>query len=93
MHRSHSLTAVAAVAALLSLGPELGSRRVRGEEPRNPPAGTIDQAGPRKLALLVGISQYERAKDPPRQPPDWWNLHCQSDVDWLILLFRGLDSL
>ena len=83
MHRSHGLIVVAAVAALLSLGPGLGSSRIRGEEPRNPPAGTIDQAGPRKLALLVGISQYERAKDPPQQPPDWWNLHCQNDVDLL----------
>lgn len=83
MHPSHNLIAVTAIAALLSLDPGLGSSRIRGEEPRNPPAGTIDQAGPRKLALLVGISQYERAKNPPRQPPDWWNLHCQSDVDWL----------
>ena len=58
MHRSHGLIAVAAIAALLSLGPGLGSSRTREEEPRNPPAGTIDQAGPRKLALLVGISQY-----------------------------------
>ncbi len=88
MHRSHGLIVVAAVAALLCLGPGQESSRIRGEEPRNPPAGTIDQAGPRKLALLVGISQYERAKDPPRQPPDWWNLHCQSNVDWLKKALR-----
>src|SRR5512135_907317 len=88
MHSSHGLIVVTAVAAVLCLDPGLGSSRIRGEEPRNPPAGTSDQAGPRKLALLVGISQYERAKDPPRQPPDWWNLHCQSDLDWLKQALR-----
>ena len=69
MHRSHGLIVVAAVAALLSLDPGLGSSRIRGEEPRNPPAGTIDQASPRKLALLVGISQVPARRirrDSPR---------------------------
>jgi hypothetical protein len=40
---------------------------------------------PRKLALLVAISQYERPQLYPgnvsRQPPDWWNLNCRNDVD------------
>ncbi|MDQ2686729.1 MAG: caspase family protein [Armatimonadota bacterium] len=35
------------------------------------------QTGHRKLALLVGISTYERGK---QQPPDWWNLDCENDV-------------
>lgn len=34
-------------------------------------------AAHRKLALLVGISTYERGK---QQPPDWWNLDCEPDV-------------
>ena len=50
-------------------------------EPEPRPA---DQPG-RRLALLVGISQYERLEDgkPSRQPPDWWNLNCRNDVDRL----------
>ena len=83
MHCLHGRIVATAVAALITLGPGLGSSRIRGEEPRNPQSGTIRQAGPLRLALLVGISQYERAKNPPQQPPDWWNLHCQSDVDLL----------
>ena len=65
------------------LGPGTGIEPNPGGRAPNPQSGTINEAGPRKLALLVGISQYERAKDPPQQPPDWWNLHCQSDVDIL----------
>ena len=34
-------------------------------------------AGHHKLALLVGISTYERGG---QQPPDWWNLDCENDV-------------
>ena len=34
--------------------------------------------GPRKLALLVGISQYERGRG---EPTDWWNLSSGNDVE------------
>lgn len=34
-------------------------------------------APPRKLALLVGISKYERGRT---QPPDWWNLSSHNDA-------------
>src|SRR5262245_17785102 len=33
--------------------------------------------GPKKLALLVGIGNYERGR---AQPPDWWNLNSSADV-------------
>ena len=62
MHCLHGRIVATAVAALISLGPGLGSSRIQGEEPLNSQSGTINETGPRKLALLVGISQYERAR-------------------------------
>lgn len=45
------------------------------------------QKEPRKLALLVGISQYEKGRG---EDTDWWNLSCQTDVDTMrqILVHR-----
>ena len=34
---------------------------------------------PRKRALLVGISKYERQPE-KKQPPDWWNLASANDI-------------
>ena len=50
-----------------------------------PPATQAGPKPPRKLALLVGISKYERPNNgkPSLQPPDWWNLHCQNDINKL----------
>lgn len=36
------------------------------------------QTAPRKLALLVGISNYEKGKS---APPAWWDLNCKPDLD------------
>lgn len=33
---------------------------------------------PRKLALLVGVSDYEQKR---ATPPAWWNLNCKPDLD------------
>jgi hypothetical protein len=36
-----------------------------------------DAAAPRKIALLVGLSHYERDRG---KPPDWWNLTSDNDI-------------
>ncbi|WP_165230143.1 caspase family protein [Aquisphaera insulae] len=58
-----------------------------------PQALAEPQAGARKLALLVGISRYERPeryppKNKSQQPPDWWNLNTRNDVERINLVLR-----
>jgi hypothetical protein len=36
------------------------------------------QTAPRKLALLVGISNYEKGRS---APPSWWSLNCKPDIE------------
>jgi hypothetical protein len=92
MYRLRPLLVIAAGVAMASLSPGQGPSPLRAAQPPGPPATNAGTRPPRKLALLVGISRYERPKEgkPSQQPPDWWNLNCQNDLDRLneILIRR-----
>jgi uncharacterized caspase-like protein len=70
----------AAWATLLAAGLPGGNRSegAPGGPPANPQRSSDTGPGPRKRALLVGISRYNRGR-----PLDWHNLHAGNDVQAL----------
>ena len=71
---------VLAGVALLTPALLYESDRAQAAEDQGQLAGDrTAREGPRRLALLVGISKYERSK-PTKTPPDWWDLNCENDV-------------
>jgi len=71
---------VLAGAAILTSALLYESDRAQAAEDQGQPAGDkTAREGPRRLALLVGISKYERSK-PRKTPPDWWDLNCENDI-------------
>jgi len=73
---SHRLR-VRLAAALTAVGPA----RLRAAKPSAASA-------PRKLSLLVGISDYKLTPENP-QPPEWWPLNCGNDLGRLKSALRG----
>ena len=85
MRRLRGMKLVLAGMAVSVLSPGRGPSPLPAAQAADPPAAEAGPRPPRKLALLVGISKYERPKDgkPSEQPPDWWNLNCQNDIEKL----------
>jgi len=52
-------------------------------------AETRNSNSPRKLALLIGISDYSSECRPMPNKPCWWNLHGKTDVNELGKILRG----